>query len=1255
MQGGDNNGKLDVKILSSVSNACFSLLQQDDVVVSRSAFTALRSLVRIVSDLQLEEDSATDISWSKFVESSLVPGARMALKSPSDQIRRHSLSLIREISIGFQNSSSPNLHGDMSILACEENSDLDFYANILHVQTHRRCRALQRLRTRLNESSSKLTTHSISNVLVPLVLQPIYECETTLQEELAQECVATVGALSRHLTWKKYHDVLWTALNQLSRHQSQEKLLVGMICAILDSFHFELITDDQHSTAVRRTLEKRVIPKVEALLVKEVRDQTGGKSRILRPNIVLAVLKLLRKFPPEYFDTQLPRLLATVCDALKNRDSNVREKARKTVGAIIVEIGPKYLSCIVNTLAVTLNEGFRVHVRMATLHHVLHALSGFHKPTESLSVFDKCIPAIMDLILQDMFGFANETKDNADAAKNLVKEAMGSKSYDAIEIVCRLLYFDPSKLSSNSSSIHFVVAPLFQKLTEGNVETKTISKIKKCLSRAVAGISQNPSAKLETTLEFVFASISPILQLSIEVQIKNKGSKDDLKQMIVVWEPSSLGAARNAKAAVLKKKADHANLKGVLDGFSAPKLTGSNRHTQRFSKIDLNNPTNTCAIEFGLNLLFVKMKSSSHLSTNLIEMLTPFLDILTICLCQSRENSVSILSVRCIALLLKRGIKPNDKVLDPLGTKIIEILSNGEAIIGSNQEMVHTCLVALTILLKMEKAEGVKKNKHLLDRDRQGQKNLALTLSDGKMGIIVSIVKESLMHSDSTNSPLGLIQALLSTKFISPDFYDLMETLLDLSVRSHRESFRDQCSNLFVEFLIHYPLTRNRLEQHLRQVMLNIKYEYKEGRVSAIRLVSMLLERFPLKLIDEEVQLFFLPLVLQMMNDEAEECRKFVSECLTRLTCRVSANVALSLFDYLDRWHKGTNISLRRASLQVFGIFAEGRSDFKSQYQTKVMECLRISFEEFNSTWQDQYFALVSLEKIIKKHPKTLRDENGDIWAGVVSSLLAEHLWVKLTASRIVWSQAATLDPIQLQSSVDANLFMKQGTLYEISSALCLNLDTEDVSTELTEITIKLLTWLSRAMNSHPELCYKNETRKLMENNLNGEDSSNKQNPLKWLLTRLSNLSKHKGTLRRQAVYKCFAAIVHTNCDNPSVIIPYLELMLEPLNRSFAEAEGTKDSKGDIKYSDESDLAREVLGLLEESCGDDYLLTLAKVKEKARHKRDLRKDQQKAIVVDQMTQAKNKIQKQIREKNRRKRRVQERRDERGGNRKRRHI
>jgi U3 small nucleolar RNA-associated protein 20 len=791
------------KFLTPIVYACLALLQQDDVVVSRSAFKALRHLISSSSEGNPKGVAVPETPWSKFVETAVIPGARCALRNSNEQIRRHAISLIAEVSKTYANCSSQNLHGDLSILGCEENPDLDFFLNILHVQSHRRSRALQRLRNSLNVlegSGTLLSVNSLSNVILPLVTFPIYECKSSLEEGLAQESIATVGALGRHLSWSKYHAVLWTALNQVSRHPNQERLIVGMICALLDGFHFDLIGTDfstNHETAVWRALEKRVIPKVESLMVNEKRDRYGKTTRSIRPNVVLALLKILRKFPSDYFEKRLPRLLAIVCDSLKNRDSNVRELARKAMAAMIVEMGPAYLSEAIRSLAITLTEGYQLHVRSATLHHILFHLSKVYAPPKGTAIvpeFDRCIPAMMDLTIQDMFGVASERRDDDGAPKKLVKEAAGSKYLDSVEMICQLLLFKPSErdsnLSSGGSSVHHVVKPFFEKLKDETISTKSIQKVKECLRRIITGLARNESACENDLLQFAYATIAPVVEWSMKRDPLSSGNTNmsSSKGVVVVWQPRSLAAPQNAKGAMNRKLADQANLAAVKDGAQAPKLTGSARHAPTKHIDQINSPAGVCAIEFGLNLLLATVKCKNHPNTGDIESrLSPFLTLLTTCVCETRENVVTTLAIRCIALLLKRGVKPSPEVLNPLGAKIIDILSQGEAIIGANQEMTQTCLIALTTIMKLQ---VVGKQLETLSRET-GTQDAVLSLSEEQLIVLISLLKESVMACDGSNAALGTIKALLSQRFASPELYDLMETILDLSVRSHKESFRD--------------------------------------------------------------------------------------------------------------------------------------------------------------------------------------------------------------------------------------------------------------------------------------------------------------------------------------------------------------------------------------------------------------------------------------------------------------------------------
>jgi U3 small nucleolar RNA-associated protein 20 len=182
--------------------------------------------------------------------------------------------------------------------------------------------------------------------------------------------------------------------------------------------------------AVWRALNQRIIPRTEQLLTKSLTDKSGSRIQQLRSPIALALTKLFQKLPFDVLLAKLPRLVLEVCTALRSKDSDCREIARETLAKMAASLGENHLALILKHLATILTEGYQLHVRSATLHSVLLSLSKVYNVTVTSEVsntnslpFDQCIPAIMDLIMQDLFGTASEMKEVEYVEKRLVKEA----------------------------------------------------------------------------------------------------------------------------------------------------------------------------------------------------------------------------------------------------------------------------------------------------------------------------------------------------------------------------------------------------------------------------------------------------------------------------------------------------------------------------------------------------------------------------------------------------------------------------------------------------------------------------------------------------------------------------------------------------------------------------------------------------------------------------------------------------------------
>lgn len=458
---------------------------------------------------------------------------------------------------------------------------------------------------------------------------------------------------------------------------------------------------------------------------------------------------------------------------------------------------------------------------------------------------------------------------------------------------------------------------------------------------------------------------------------------------------------------------------------------------------------------------------------------------------------------------------------------------------------------------------------------------------------------------------------------------------------------------------------KQRLDGHLHQIVLNIKYEYEEGRLSAIELLSSVIQKFPLPVLEGHCQFFFLPLVLQLVNDDSKKCKEAVAQCISLLLQRLSTESVQSLFGYAKRWSRPSgaeSLPMQRASAQLLGIFVDARPDYvkRGSNASDIVSIIEGAMTKQdpgseNDEWELLYHNLVCTEKLSKQLPALLL-KNYELWTALVTFMAYPHPWVMQVSSRIISTYLSAIDPNKLlQDEPDSFVIKVPRCLYKIASNACRQLDVEDVHfVEATStLAIKTITWAFRAMKRHPDLCYA-DIGERGGNSDEEEGSPEKSNdPCLWVMTRLSNIARPKGRHRREAVFKCFAALC-TMCDT-DVLIPHLELMIDPIDRAIREASNTFGPDGLDENDPQLALPKDALQLLEDTCGtEEFLKAYARVNRKVREKRDKRKQELASEAIhDPAAAAKRKIQKQLREKERRKRRVDERKSMRGASKKRR--
>jgi hypothetical protein len=217
---------------------------------------------------------------------------------------------------------------------------------------------------------------------------------------------------------------------------------------------------------------------------------------------------------------------------------------------------------------------------------------------------------------------------------------------------------------------------------------------------------------------------------------------------------------------------------------------------------------------------------------------------------------------------------------------------------------------------------------------------------------------------------MNLVKALVARRVISAGTYDLMKVVLEQSVQSHKETLRQQAALIYVRFLMNFPMSAEKIEKELKQLLVNIQYDGVEGRHSAISMVAAVIEKFPEPVVVKHSQLFFIALTMQLGNEESEKGRLAVSDCLASLLSRLPTDIIQSLLEYTCRWGESADLRLRRVSLSVLGIFVES-CDIVSHRESNFNMVLSIAKEALVTMgdWELPYFALRLLEKAYSKSP----------------------------------------------------------------------------------------------------------------------------------------------------------------------------------------------------------------------------------------------------------------------------------------------
>lgn len=1029
----------------------------EEMAIRGTATHCMSQFLKVTSEKSDEEEKRKMIGYVNHV---IYPAIKRGLRSRVELVRMEFTSLLCACVRTFPQLA---IFEDMVPLLGDGDEEVNFFNNVYHMQIHRRSRALLRLAEYAEEEKLKVAT--INNIFVPIISAFFNESDRTVDHNLLHQCTLTLSALAKLLPWNHYYRVLQTYLGYIKEDNEKEKVFVRVVIGILDAFHFDLqhielsdesvqkimgkqkvriqyLTQDEiikqaakdageveqkeeptaeddeeeevkevkdKSEKIHETLVAKVLPELNNLL----NNNKSRKSVIVRVPLALGIAKLLCHLPEKSKRINLPGLLTSVCHIIRSRAQDVRDITRETLIKISAFLGPSYFSYIVKELRGALTKGYEMHV----LGYTVNSLILDMMPRLKVGDLDYCLPALVDVLVGDIFGSTGQEKDK-DEMTGKIKEAKSRRSPASFELISKIVHF---------THVGLLLVPL-KDIMSHTESSRTLKKVEDLLRRIALGLVQNPEFDSLALLDFAYGLISESLEdfkakEKVKVVKTQKELNFEVQMKRVMVEPVEYYRANAYRfvffglsllsSALKKNKFDLDNnqyvarvrklmnaVGNVLYASQSANIVLAARIMCHFIAMKLPNMEKT--VKASIQRCFELIKSSGGSQTTIVQ---ACLRLLTVCI---RENEKSSLTEAQLTYILN-FVRPDMEEIERQGT----IFALVRAIISRK-------FMAPEMYELMDSISNIMVTNQSREIREQARSVYFMFLMDypqgkGRLKTQMSFIIKNLEYVFETGreSIMELLHHIIS-------------------------KFGDEVLSEFTD-AIFFAL-----------VMRLINDESPKCREMAAALIKTLLGRSADRM----------PTIYKLLNKWLGENGK---TSLQRAACQVYG-LAIETFGTQVRPQASGLIKRLAAILDASKERAEALGqEEEDKFDEDGMDV--------DIQWEVTYYALKTFAKVTTTFPKLAYDnETESVWRGLQFMLLYPHAWVRTSAAKLYGAYFAGIDAENrtVKESGKKCNYLNVDTLRALASDFLEQLKSPHVTQDLADQIVKNLFFIGKCFYYMP-------------------------------------------------------------------------------------------------------------------------------------------------------------------------------------------
>ncbi|KAJ9063483.1 U3 snoRNP protein [Entomophthora muscae] len=1189
-------------------NFLFFLTDENEMSLRNSGLFALTKFMQAASG---------NLELQPMMLHVVFPTIKRGLKSRSETIRAEFIQLLG-VAVGQFPTMEPfcelvPLLGQSKKVDEEEKADeieqTNFFVGIYHMQRARRVKVLSRLTHHLNQSSTKcgppIRASLLQGVFLPICTDLIFNCSAN---EVTYEVVRAISAISRHLPWSAYYALFRHYYSLLVKKPEKEVLFLKLLFSVLEGFPFDI------SSSTLRPSEAEGEPKTDVVPLDTEEDDMeidDGEEKatvdhihtIMVRHLIPDLLKLLAKCPEDKVPDRIP-LALLVARLLKRLP---QASFKKQLPSLLMNVCTLLKSRNITTRDTTRS----MLVKIAQLIGAPH-----------------------------LFFIIKELQSTLD--RGFMRHILG------FTVHALMVALAPS---IKVGEIDHAGERIMQVITEDMFgDTSQEKEAKEYSGKQKEAMAHKSPFTLELLASVISFKSLGILLTPLKAILQTTDNGQTLKKIDEALIRISAGLVKNGKfESTHLLTFCHGLISQNIVMCQPPKAEGKDQKSITFTvhtrRKRIGEDQDYFAVnahkfvEFGLGLLLTSLRRDKLglQGDEIIKHLNPFVDIMGEAL-YSNYQTVVISAIKIVMWLMRHPLPALNSSLPVMVKRILAIVHKLNA---TQSELVQTSFKLLTAVIKDARLVTIKNN---------------------ELQFLLELMRPDLVEPSRQGTTFSLIRAIMARKLMVHTLYDLVDDIGGFMVTSQADSVRATCRQVYVQFFLEYPHGGPRIEAQMKLLVANLSYEFESGRESVMEVMHSLINKMALDIFHSYAEMFFLGLVVVLINDDSNKCREMAGALIKLLIPRLDAKLLGSISQLIFRWcdisistidASASNLQLKRTGLQTLGLLISALESGSSKFTDRAIKVIieaaeqgillldeaqarqiqiqqrdpSLDLERLNipTHWEIPYYALHTFSKLIQVFPQVLSAPSClTLWPAVTRLLLHPHTWLRTISQRLFGSLFATVDATTLQLPTgNHHPYINIDNLVTITKQLCTVQKSPLFDDDLGQQWVKNMFFIGKAFYSHhlkigmtSAVVHELGDESSDESDAGKDQDLAHKSPLNWLLKRCSYLGRFEVLkagvfVRKTYIFQLFAALASQ--IEPDHLKGFLVPIMFPLFRTLQDPVIKVDPS---RFPSLIELATEVDTFIKSRVDPtSYLETITLIQNVTRNRRNARKDSlaQKAL------------------------------------------